>query len=197
MNIDKSKLKTFWYEDENGNIIDHDEETLERQSNAKYLVAEYPFELHERHIMLVKREDVDKCKHERKHIERKYGLKSGFVRRQCCSCGGTQVKKWWKPWGRKWDAYGSMEVFTGRTHISSGSEKLLLAMANSGDYTLSEAILVYARACERCSNVLYYKYTDGADGYAEFSEEWNKARTVCNFCKDENNKKGKDDENRQ
>ena len=33
-------------------------------------------------------------------------------------------------------------------------------------------------------NVLLYKYLDGKDGYEEFSEEWQKCNTVCDWCKD-------------
>ena len=40
--------------------------------------------------------------------------------------------------------------------------------------------------CERCMNVLAYKYLNGKDGYEEYSEEWLKCPTVCQFCKDEN-----------
>ena len=69
------------------------------------------------------------------------------------------------------------------THI--GSEELILAMTNSGDYTLEEALAVYANACERCMNVLWYKYTDGKEGYAEYSEKWKKANTFCDFCMEE------------
>jgi hypothetical protein len=47
-------------------------------------------------------------------------------------------------------------------------------MANSGDYTLAEAMALYASCCERCMNVLAYKYLDGKDGYAEYSDEWKK-----------------------
>ncbi len=68
------------------------------------------------------------------------------------------------------------------TTIGGGNEPLILAMANSGDFTLSEAICVYASACERCANVLAYKYLNGKDGYPEFSEEWAKTNTSCDFC---------------
>ena len=70
-------------------------------------------------------------------------------------------------------------------HIGSGNEDVILAMANSGDYTLSEAIAVWANACERCMNVLTYKYLNGKDGYPEHSDEWKKANTVCRYCRDE------------
>ena len=71
------------------------------------------------------------------------------------------------------------------THIGGGNQDVILAMANSGDYTLSEAMALYASCCERCMNVLCYKYLDGKDGYPEYSEEWKRCNTVCDFCKDE------------
>ena len=52
-------------------------------------------------------------------------------------------------------------------------------------FTLGEAIIVYANDCERCMNVLCYKYLNGAEGYPEYSEEWKKCNTVCEWCKDE------------
>ena len=64
------------------------------------------------------------------------------------------------------------------------SERLALtqAMVNSGDFTLEQAIYVYANSCERCMNSLLYKYLDGKDGYPEYSEEWKKCNTQCDFC---------------
>lgn len=73
-------------------------------------------------------------------------------------------------------------VLTCHTHIG-GDGRLLVAMVNSGDYTLPEAMAVYANACERCANVLWYKYTNGEEGYPEFSDDWKKCNTVCEFCK--------------
>ena len=70
------------------------------------------------------------------------------------------------------------------THIGGGNSKLIVNMAASGDYTLNEALLLYANCCERCTNVLAYKYTNGEEGYAEFSDEWEKCGTSCKFCKD-------------
>ena len=78
---------------------------------------------------------------------------------------------------------------TWSTHIGGGNEKIILAMANSGDYTLSQAIAIYANSCERCTNVLAYNYLNGEDGYEEFSEEWKKCGTVCRFCKEIENEK--------
>ena len=76
-------------------------------------------------------------------------------------------------------AYGSE-----MTYGSKWSQECIVAMVNSGDYTLEEAIYIYCNSCERCMNVLLYKYLDGADGYEEGSEEWKKANTVCDFCRD-------------
>lgn len=75
----------------------------------------------------------------------------------------------------------------GAVTIGRGNEEVILAMANSGDYTLSEAFAVYTAACERCANVLAWKYTKGKHGYPEYSEQWNKTNTECEFCKDEPN----------
>lgn len=72
------------------------------------------------------------------------------------------------------------------THIGGGNQDVILAMANSGDYTLAEAMALYASCCERCMNVLAYKYLDGKDGYAEYSDEWKNCNTVCRYCKEEN-----------
>lgn len=72
-------------------------------------------------------------------------------------------------------------------HIGAGSSDIILAMANSGDYTLPEALSIYAHSCERCMNVLAYKYLNKTEGYAEHSEEWEKCNTVCEYCKEESN----------
>ena len=72
---------------------------------------------------------------------------------------------------------------TWSVHIGGGNSPVILAMANSGEYTLTEALAVYAEACERCSNVLAYNYLNGEDGYAEGSEEWLKCNTECRFCR--------------
>lgn len=70
------------------------------------------------------------------------------------------------------------------THIGKGNEEVITAMVNSGDYTISEAIILWARSCERCMNVLAYKYLNGKDGYPEHSYEWNKCNTSCKFCEE-------------
>ena len=177
MNIDKSKLKTLWYEDENGNEVSEDSGT------AKYQISRFPLEVSTKHLIFVNKKEVDECKHQHKYIKRTFGWTNGIKGRECQKCHGTQVRKWWQPWGRKWDAYGSRIAFTGTVNI--GDENIILAMANSGDYTLSEAIIAYSMACERCSNELWYKYTNGKEGYAEGSDEWKKCHTQCKWCETE------------
>ena len=88
----------------------------------------------------------------------------------------------------KWISNGKPKTFRtildGRTTFGCGQE-CIVAMVNSGDFTLEQAIWTYANSCERCMNVLEYKYTNGKEGYAEYSEEWKRCNTVCDFCKDE------------
>lgn len=81
--------------------------------------------------------------------------------------------------------YGDKDrIMTGCTSLSRASGKLAVAMVNSGDYDLTEALAVLAQGCERCVNVLWNKYLPDEDGYPEFSEEWHMANTVCDFCRD-------------
>lgn len=92
----------------------------------------------------------------------------------------------------KWISKGKDRTFnhicTFSTTYNSGQD-CIVAMVNSGDFTLEQAIYVYANSCERCMNVLAYKYLDGKDGYEEYSEEWKKCNTVCDFCREEKKEK--------
>lgn len=80
---------------------------------------------------------------------------------------------------------GNDKVYSGVTHLSRSTGQLVVAMVNSGDYDLYEALAVLRESCERCTNVLWNLYLPEVDGYAEHSEEWNKCNTVCDFCRDE------------
>ena len=76
-------------------------------------------------------------------------------------------------------------VFGLTTNLSRENGKLIVAMVNSGDYDLYEALGVCAHCCERCLNVLWNKYLpEENEGYAELSEEWTQCNTVCDFCRD-------------
>ena len=182
MKINKEDLKTLWYEDENGNKLEHVEFSCEAPENAKYFASRFPCEVHEKHYKIIKQSDVDKCNHPRKYIVPTYGWVDGIVGRECKVCHGTQTKKKGilHRWGKKWDGGSSKETIA---FISTYSEDLVLAMANSGDYTLSESIIIAAMSCERCMNALAYKY--GLNwGYEEYSEEWQKCGTLCEFCRE-------------
>lgn len=82
--------------------------------------------------------------------------------------------------------YGDKDrVFTRCCNLSRSSGQLAVAMVNSGDYDLYEALAVLSQSCERCCNVLWNKYLPDIDGYAEHSEEWKRCNTVCDFCREE------------
>lgn len=183
MNIDLENLKTSWYEDKDGNRIEGGTEFDEaRPANAFYYSNISPC-VTDHHYRIANAEDVCHCKHPRKYIKPTYGWIDKYKGRECTLCGGTQVKRkgLFHRWPKKWNSGSMKEIFTGE---SSWNEDLVLAMANSGDYTLKQAMIVCSLACERCINVLAHKY--GLDyGYEEFSEDWKKAHTSCQFCENE------------
>ena len=180
MKIDKTKLQNYWYEDVDGNKLPLEENEVGRYSKKTvFYVSRFPLELSTTHYRVIKQSDVDKCRHPRKSIRATGGWVEGIKGRECMECGGTQTKKKWHRWGKKWEGSGVREICALR---GTYSEDLVLKMVNSGEYNLSEAIIICSSVCERCLNVLYYKYFDGTEGYAEHSEEWCKANTECEFC---------------
>jgi hypothetical protein len=181
MLIKREQLKIRWYEDGNCNDLGYPSFDSPTPDNAEFQISRFPCQLTTSHHRLVKRDVVDKCRHPRKYIHPTYGWIDGVVGRECKLCHGTQTKKKWHLWPRKWDACGSRPVFEAH---QGWQEDLALAIANSGDYTLSEAIIIAATSCERCMNALAYKY--GLEwGYAEGSDEWQRCGTSCQFCREE------------
>lgn len=189
MNIDKTKLKIgIWYEDDNGNRIDSMDESPEpvTKVGARTYHSCFPLEITEHVYTYHSPIEKEKCKHNKKFHRKDTDLIKGYKGRTCAACGCSQVRKWYQLWGNKWDEGTSTHpLIDWHTSIGGGNEDVILAMANSGDYTLSEALAVFGNACERCMNVLAYKYLNGLDGYAEHSEKWEKCNTVCDFCRDE------------
>lgn len=184
MKIDKSKLKLgIWYEDEDGNIYRSDSFEKPDKRCTTYHVC-FPLEVHEE----IRGVYTNKCtcRHPLKYREITDGWIKGIKGCKCNLCGKEKVGKKYIPFAlMKWsDGASDYSIMTSSIHIGGGNEDVILAMANSGDYTLSEAVCVFASACERCMNVLCYKYLNGKEEYEEFSEEWKKAGTVCDFCKD-------------
>lgn len=157
MRINYEKLnKKFWFEDENGNEVEKD--------NPKACIYRrcFPLELHDM---------IDEyCYHPKNPIIKFLCKKS----RRFYEWVSKGKDKTFKPMLDSTTSFGC-----------KWSQDCIVAMVNSGDFTLEQAIWVYANACERCMNVLLYKYLDGAEGYEEYSDEWHKANTVCDFCRKE------------
>ena len=186
MNIDKSKLKMgIWYEDKDGNMYRNENDEIGKPNKecVTYHVC-FPLEVNE-HIRVFY-DNKDTCRHPLKYMKRTHGWIKGVKGCMCEKCGREKLGLSWVPFAfMKWDSGAdTYKIMTGSTHIGGGNEDVILAMANSGDYTLSEAIAAYANACERCMNVLAYKYLNGKGGYAEYSEEWKKCNTVCDYCRE-------------
>ena len=162
MNIDKTKLKTLWYQDMEGNMIDFGKRvpTEDELEAYPYCHTCYPLQLTEK----VSVYDYD--------YSRLSPLKKFFIKIPI-----------FKKFVQKTLHKGFIPIVEFNTTYNSGDD-VIVAMVNSGDYTLKEAIMVYAKSCERCMNVLAHKYLNGTDGYEEYSEEWKSCNTICDFCRD-------------
>jgi hypothetical protein len=181
-NIEKDKLRTLWYENEDGDIFvpDFDEGPDEIPEGFHYQVSQFPNDLVMTMLYIVPQDRVDACPHSEDQIFPTDGWIDGVEGRECKECGGSQVKDTDEEWPGEWDGGGCQEILRGN---SGWPEDLVLAIANSGDFTLSEAVLISANSCERCLNALYFDYGLD-DGYEEGSEEWQNCNTECEFCKD-------------
>lgn len=154
MNIDLNKFKLFWFELEDGAVVD---ELPENYSGYVSYWTAFPCQFSE--------EMMSYNYHPKKWYE-KLLLKIN--------------PKLQKKWNLTKD-----RTFKSTITFHSGYKSMsdvIVAMVNSGDYTLEQAIWICAKSCERCMNVLSDKYL-GKDGYAEYSEEWKRCNTVCDFCK--------------
>lgn len=156
----------FWFEDSNGNKISDDSmkmwKNTHKPSDPLYYKHSFVLEVHE---------CVDTyCYHPKNSIVKWLCKKSKFL----FNVIGKNKSRTFKPLIETTTSYGS-----------KWSQECIVAMVNSGDYTLEQAVWVYTHSCERCMNVLLYKYLNGKDGYQEYSEEWEKCNTECRFCKKE------------
>ena len=178
MKIDKSKLKLgIWFEDCDGNMYE------EKPENAKHVTRRVCFPLQ---ITTQVYNDYDKeCNHPLKCRKRTLGWVDGIKGCECVRCGKTKVGKSYIPFAfMPWkDGPDTRYAFSVNTTLGKFTQKCIVAMVNSGDFELDEALVVMANACERCMNTLLFKYLNGEDGYPEYSEEWYKANTCCDFCK--------------
>lgn len=155
MNIDLSKLKHFWFELEDGTKVD--KLPKDYKGYASYWSA-FPcvfIEQMDSYIFHPNKWYEKLLLRIRPQLRYKWNVTKGRTFKRACDFN---------------NGFGGMS-------------DVIVAMVNSGDYTLEQAIWICAKSCERCMNVLSDKYC-GKDGYAEYSEEWRKCNTVCEFCKD-------------
>lgn len=163
MNINLDKYnRGHWFEDAEGNILPYEcsLDIKEKYKNGEmiYFKHSFPLEVHEY---------ID---------EYCYHPTNPFIKLLCRYIPGFYN------WFSKGKERTFKTILDGRTTFGGGQE-CIVAMVNSGNYTLGEAIWIYANSCERCMNVLERKYLGEGFGYEEFSEEWEKAHTVCDFCR--------------
>jgi hypothetical protein len=183
MKIDLTLLPTLWYEDGEGRrhvpSLEESEDLADPPPGFVYQLSRFPMTLHETMLRTVQANEVAACNHPAEDVRKTYGWIEGTHGRECMRCRGTQLRQEGEEWPDAWDAYGSREVMRGS---SSWSEDLVLEMSRPRwrflgwllgreRYSLSDAILIAANACERCLNALGYRY-GLAWGYAEGSEEW-------------------------
>jgi len=169
---------TLWYENEAGEkwLPDMKDPLAEAPDGFKYQVSRFPTQLNTNWLKIVQADEVEACDHPEDWIRVDHGLIDGVEGQTCDKCGGYRSRKVGEEWP-KWEAYGSKDFMSG----SSGwSEDLALALVKEG-FTLQNAIIVAASACERCMNVLAHEC--GLDwGYPEGSEDYNKCGTSCALC---------------
>ena len=170
------------YLDSEGNYIDAKKEKPKHETECD------PISITVTHRRLFYEDDVKKCKHEMRYRTINHSCDS--VEEVCRKCNGYRIieSQYCKdneiPLPTNWELNCSMKtIFTSCTHIGKFSQDCVIAMVTSGDFTLQEALYVMGNSCERCMNVLTYKYL-GIDGYEEYSDEWYLAGTECDFCKD-------------
>jgi hypothetical protein len=177
MNIEKAKREfvNCFYEDDDYNVIDRSNFDKTEQwnipENARYCTTCFPLEIIDDFQAIY------------------YQPKSKIVNYLCSKSGkfNSFIQK-------KYNSKKKMHhSFSCSMNISKSKETqdCIINMVLTGDFTLEEALYVYSHSCERCSNALIYKYTNGEDGYPEFSEQWFKTNTCCPYCYDPTYKKKK------
>lgn len=166
MNIDLSKMMYSWYEDETGKKYD-----LDAYADKYTLPDGHYYTLHSA-FPLQFNEEISSYGHRPK----------GKLERWLCNHFPKYYERQSKKHRKDWTF---RPILTTSTAYAAMSD-CIVAMVNSGDYTLTQAVWIAANSCERCMNVLCYKYLNGADGYPEFSAAWKECNTCCEFCADQN-----------
>ena len=170
MKIDLTELKRFhWFEDDEGNIYDGISPNLPKDIDRFIYKVVEPCKYSERLTIYTYHPEFLHENNQFYHAMLQFRWFYNFMYKRMKKRGDSMTFK---------------DVATFNTTFNCGRD-CIVAMVNSGDYKLDEAIYIYTHACERCMNVLEYKYSNGKEGYAEYSEEWKKCNTECDFCKDE------------
>ena len=158
MKIDLSKMRLHWLEDAEGNVLELENgRCATEKEKEKYCYYHSAFPCRFSHNISV------------------YDYHPRGI--QKCLINLPIIGKQFKKKLRK--IYRDLGNFNTTFHAGSDC---IVAMVNSGDYTLEQAIWVWINSCERCMNVLCNKYLDGKDGYEEYSAKWFNCNTKCDFC---------------
>ena len=190
-------LPILWMENEKGDRLIPDlrgDMPPHTPNEYIYQFSRFPRQLTENMLMLITEEEVSACSHPKTRED--LGLIEGLEGRICLHCGGSQVKGIGNPWPTEWRSGGSTSI---GSMNSSFSADLVLAMtrptneeiqkAEQRGHTivpvdLDRAILFAGTACERCMNVLLWRFGCD-DGYEEGSPAWVRSNTCCELCEDE------------
>ncbi len=174
-------LPTLWYEDKDGTRLPGPYESAVGEPfvppGAVFQVSRFP-EVRHTHLRFVQREEVGACLHPDDNVLAIYGWVDGIEGRECKRCHGTQTRDVRTPWPETWDAHGSREYMA---FTSSGGHGLVEAMVRDG-WTITDALVWKATACEKCMNVLGYQL-GVPDHYGPKSREFATANTSCELCR--------------
>jgi len=176
MRVDKNQIRFIWWEDKDGNKYYPPPHDISRPSDKYIYYHTMMPDIHHEVHWVPTADDIRNCDHDL--ISTNDEWIAPIVGRRCKKCGAYQTKEEGQPWPDKWE-WGTVHICTNR---SSFEDNIALAMANSGNYTLKESIIILARCCERCTNAFAFTY-NVPGGYPEYSLEWCECNTECDYCK--------------
>lgn len=192
-----AELPILWLENEAGDVVVPDLTGDMPPNTPKgfiYQHSRFPRTLVHNCLKMVTEEEVNTCAHE--EVLADHGLIEGLEGRICRMCGGSQTKDAGAPWPAEWKSGGSRDMFSGSSTYPTA---LVLAMvrpspeeiAKAGErghqiepMDFERAILFAGTSCERCMNVLLWRYGCD-DGYEEGSPDWERSNTSCKLCEKE------------